>query len=327
MWWLYVSLGILILIAVGLWLGMEYGFRFAFKRGRQSDLKESVHKSVWRGYAPIILAGIDWIESQPWENWFITARDGLKLRARWLPGRRGEGRRTFILVHGYRSQAHNDFSSVASFLHGQGYNILLIDQRAHSESQGDYITFGTLERFDVVDWANEVVRRKGEDQLIVLDGVSMGAATVMMAVGLEELPPQVRCAVADCGFTSPWEIVAQTVRGMHLPLWPVMPIMERMCVKRLGFSLKEADSRKALQKAKVPVLFAHGTGDTMVPWQMTEAAHAACASDKVLILTPNAGHGCCWLADQNKYWFEMQYFLDTNLKADEARTAGEQGGA
>ncbi len=116
-----------------------------------------------------------------------------------------------MAFHGYRSLATIDFALEVEFFHRLGYDVLLPYQRSHGESQGKYITYGVKERFDCRDWARYAARRFGEDKPLFLMGISMGAATVLMASGLE-LPGNTRGIVADCGFTTPWDIMAHVAR-------------------------------------------------------------------------------------------------------------------
>lgn len=71
-----------------------------------------------------------------------------------------------------------------------GYNVLLPDQRAHGYSGGHTITMGVKERYDARDWTVWARSRFGPEVPIFLMGVSMGAATVLLAAGLN-LPDNV----------------------------------------------------------------------------------------------------------------------------------------
>lgn len=45
----------------------------------------------------------------------------------------------------------------------------------------------------------------------------MGCATTLMAAGLD-LPDNVKGIIADCGFTSPWDIIRHVAKErFHLP--------------------------------------------------------------------------------------------------------------
>jgi len=146
------------------------------------------------------------------------------------------------------------------------------------------------ERFDCRDWARYAAQRFGEDKPLFLMGISMGAATVLMASGLE-LPRNIRGIVADCGFTTPWDIMAHVARrDYRLPPFPLLYLLDGLARLRAGFRLKGADTRKALERNRIPVLFLHGEEDSFVPLSMTEENFAACRAEKRLYTVPGAGH-------------------------------------
>ena len=136
---------------------------------------------------------VDYLRSLPYEQVSITSYDGLKLTARYY--HRNDGAPVKIEFHGYRSAATRDFSGANELDVLTGCNVLLVDQRSHGLSEGTTITFGIKERHDVVSWANYAVDRFGSDVKILLSGVSMGAATVLMASNLE-LPSNVKGIIA-----------------------------------------------------------------------------------------------------------------------------------
>ena len=59
-----------------------------------------------------------------------------------------------------------------------------------------------LERYDVRAWVLEHNKRIGADTPVILDGISMGGATVAYAAGLE-LPKNVCAVMDDCGYSNP----------------------------------------------------------------------------------------------------------------------------
>ena len=86
---------------------------------------------------------------------------------------------------------------MAGFVHKfytLGYNILAVDARAHGDSEGTKIGMGWPERMDIIKWINLILSWEPNAR-IVLHGVSMGAATVLMASG-EDLPGNVKAVIA-----------------------------------------------------------------------------------------------------------------------------------
>ncbi|MBQ4065964.1 MAG: alpha/beta hydrolase [Clostridia bacterium] len=203
-----------------------------------------------------------------------------------------------ICMHGFHS-TQKDFVCAVDFFLSLGYHVLLACQRTHGDSEGKWITFGVKERYDCRCWCQYLVDRFGDNIGIVLDGISMGAATVLMATELD-LPKNVKAVMADCGYTSPWEIVCDVAkRSMHIPKYPFMPLF-RLAVKlTAGFDLKEVSATAAMEKnEKYPVLFTHGQADDFVPHSMSVKNYEACRAPKRLVSIPEAGHGLSYLIDE-----------------------------
>src|SRR5699024_9481523 len=120
-------------------------------------------------------------------------------------------------------------------------NLFTPDLRGHGESGGDYYGFGWHDRLDITDWLDQLVAEY-PDAEIVLHGLSMGAATVLMASG-EDLPDNVRLIIADSPYTSVYDLFAyQLDRMFHLPDQLVLPSMSVLTNMRAGYSLKEASA-------------------------------------------------------------------------------------
>jgi fermentation-respiration switch protein FrsA (DUF1100 family) len=129
----------------------------------------------------------------------------------------------------------------------------------------------------------------------------MGAATVMMAAG-EPLPKNVICVLADCGYTSPKEIIQKVVKDMKLPVKLIYPFIRLGALIYGGFDLEKTSPIEAMRKCKLPVVFVHGDNDDFVPYEMSVRLCEECSSDKKILITiPGAGHGLAFPADQDGY--------------------------
>lgn len=248
----------------------------------------------------------------PYEDVYITAHDGVQLHAKFYAGSSPDAP-VQILFHGYKSAAERDFCGGLQFAREGGYNVLLIDQRAHGKSGGKCLTLGIKERYDCLSWVNYAVERFGADCKILLYGMSMGATTVLMASGLN-LPKNVVGIAADCGYTSPAAIVKKVLADMKLPLFPIYPLA-RLCGRLFGgFDLESADAAEALTHCKIPVLLVHGGDDRFVPCDMGRENYAACASEwKRLLVVPGAGHGLSYMVDKTAYLDALHEFQRTAL--------------
>ena len=175
-------------------------------------------------------------------------------------------------------------------------------QRAHGLSQGQYITFGIKERKDVAKWIDFINNKYDYQQPIFLSGLSMGSSTVLMSSG-EPYPENVKLIIADCGFTSPYEIFRHVVNTtMKIPFKLFIPLFDAMCKNKCGFSVYEYSTVEALKKCTVPVFFIHGEADKFVPPSMTVDNYEACASEKYVLSVPNAPHAVSFM------------FISTNIR-------------
>ncbi len=222
---------------------------------------------------------------------WIKSDDGLRLHATYFPGiDGGNPDKAVICFHGYTSEAMSDYSSISNYYLKKGYSMLLVDARAHGQSEGKFIGFGCKDRYDALKWIDWMIKKAGNGIRIVLMGNSMGGATVLMASGLN-LPEQVKGIVSDCAFTSPKAVFTHVLHSMyHLPAFPMIQIADFVNRKMAGYGLDECNAAKEVQKAKLPILFIHGDKDTFVPCSMCDELYASCASQKTKLIVKGAGH-------------------------------------
>lgn len=226
-------------------------------------------------------------------------------------------RRTVLCFHGYTSEGLNDFPCLAKFYLEQGFHVLLADERAHGRSEGTYIGFGCLDRYDVMCWLDYLTERFGENQEFLLHGMSMGGATVLMCSGLK-LPPQVKGIVSDCGFTSAWDVFSSVLRNScHLPPFPIMQIADWIARKEAGYGLAECNAVREVKKAAVPILFIHGDADTFVPCRMCRELYDACASPKRILIIKGASHAEAYHKDTKRYEDTLREFLNGMMKKED----------
>lgn len=245
------------------------------------------------------------------ESVSIRSRDGLTLCGRYY--HISDQNHLEILFHGWRSNALRDGCGGAKLARDAGYNLLIVDQRAHGSSDGNTITFGVKEKYDCLDWVNYAIDRFGNDVRILLGGVSMGAATVLMASSLP-LPPNVVGITADCPYSSPEAIIRKVCRDMGIPDRLGYPFV-RISARLIGrFSLADSGAVEAVRHAKVPIMLMHGEEDDFVPFSMSLEILDAIASDKKFLAIPRAGHGLAYFYDTETYTREVTAFKLACLK-------------
>ena len=306
--WLYILVGSLV---AAVFLISFFAFRYIFGRAKEMDLadRQQLLSSDWFMYEKEISDGIRWIEKQKWQDVEIQSSDGLTLRGRWLP--KANSNKTALLFHGYHSTGHNDFSLSVKHYRDRCFNVLMPDQRSHGKSEGKYCTFGALESVDCRLWIEEALRLAGSDTQILLGGVSMGASTVMLSLK-GGLPDNVKCIVADCGFTGPKNIIKWYMKNKyHMYRFPLLQLVGLYCQIFARFTPSAYDTRKLLaENTEIPVFLAHGKPDSIVPYFMSEENDKACASRHVFFSSETAMHAGCALVEGKKYFSALGKFTD-----------------
>ena len=235
----------------------------------------------------------------------IKSYDGLTLVGKYYEYKKGAP--IEILFHGYKGNGERDLSGGIERCFAIGRNAIIVDQRGAGASDGHTITFGIKEHLDCIKWAEFVSEKFGSDTKIILTGVSMGAATVLMASG-KKLPDNVKCILADCGYSTPKEIIMKTIAEMKLPPKLMYPFV-KLGAKIYGhFNLDEYSPLEATKSTKIPTIFIHGTNDDFVPYSMSEKMYQECSALKSLVPIENAGHGLAYPVNKEKYLQALRDF-------------------
>lgn len=297
----------LLIIGFGFLCLCAYCYIFAFRvSARRQSKEDEVPPSPYREK---VMENINSLLFKPFENVETQSFDGLSLKGRYYHFK--DGAPIAIIMHGYRSNYCRDGNGGFKICTNYGLNVLLPDQRAHGKSGGKTITFGIKERFDCVSWTDYLIDRFGEDTKIILVGLSMGASTVMMASDIA--PQNVKGIIADCGFSSPKDILTEVAGQMKLPPKAAY-FFTKLSARMFGsFDTEGASAVKSVANTDIPILFIHGENDDYVPCHMSKTCFDACKSEKYLLTVPNASHGMSYYIDTDKYTDMVNEFLDKVL--------------
>lgn len=290
-------------------VGSFVAFRIAYYNKNDKDITYNVLTGPgYDQYHDQMIELIKGSNKIPYEQVSVKSYDGLTLKARLYV--LDEKAPLHIQFHGYRGQAVRDFSGGVKLPMDSGHNVLLVDQRAHGNSEGHVITFGVKERKDVLSWIDFVINRFGKDVKIALEGISMGAATVLMASNQDM--PNVKAIFADCPYSSPKEITLKVSKEMGLPKFFAYPLLLIGAIIYGHFNLNGSSATKSVKDAKYPILIIHGQGDKFVPIEMSRRLKQINPNIR-LEEFPDAAHGMSYIVDMDRYKIIVKEFMNKYL--------------
>lgn len=285
------------------WLIGSYFIDFAFKRGNESDPKAPPKASTG-----IITPNLKIPEKPNYKNeiWNIKIDNENRTATAFYADRRSN--KWIVLVHGYCRDQRYTWSYADEYL-SHGFNVLTPDLNASGNSDGLYLTMGIKESIDVAEWVR-LIAAKNPRSRIVMHGVSMGAATVMLAAE-NTLPDNVFAVVEDCGYTSATEMFEMQFEKMFgISSFPFIDIINGVHMIKQGCFISDAKPIRAVKKSQLPILFIHGDKDKLVPVKMAEKLYEECNSKhKEKYIAKGAGHARSVAAGRNKYFSHVYNFI------------------
>jgi len=226
----------------------------------------------------------------------IPTADGTKLDV-WVIENRNPDvppRGTVMILHGILDSKAR-FFGMAREMAKRGYDVVMLDHRAHGRSEGVYTTFGAKEKYDARDVIDTLLGEERIAEPIYVFGQSMGAA---IAVQYAAIDPRCKAVMA----VSPYTDMRSAARRF-VPL--ISADKFEQIVKRGGelaaFDPDDASTLVAAGQLKVPLLVVHGRIDAIVPHSHGSAVYRAAEAPKKLMTFPLLGHVSLMFARQK--WF------------------------
>jgi alpha-beta hydrolase superfamily lysophospholipase len=179
---------------------------------------------------------------------------------------------TVVMAHGLGGNRQTVYPTAEMFLK-MGFNVLAYDQRNSGENMADTNTFGYFERLDMDAFVRYAAEQLDSTKIIGVWGVSYGATTVGMYVGMENANQQVDFAIMESPFSDASEMTNMVMSEMDLGGLPVdllVKLGNLVMTLRAGFNLDDAFVPKEAAKASMPVLVIYSDDDTVIMPEMTK---------------------------------------------------------
>ncbi|NEW04738.1 alpha/beta hydrolase [Paenibacillus sp. SYP-B3998] len=205
---------------------------------------------------------------------FKSLRNNLTIRGTFFPGSNLSDKtsdRTIIVVHGYTSNrlVKGRTRSLVEHLVPKGYNVLAFDLSSQGESDGDLITLGFNEKYDVLGAVSYLKSRGSAGDNIGVIGFSMGAATSLIAASESD---DIKAVIADSPFRNAGLFLREGLSFFSgLPSFPFgwTSIWVGNWIFKVDFdSVSPMDAVKKMPNK--PIMLIHGTGDPQISYKNSE---------------------------------------------------------
>jgi hypothetical protein len=204
---------------------------------------------------------------------------GDRLHGWWLPATTQPSRGAVLHVHGNAANISNHLPLVA-WLPPAGFDVLMFDYRGFGQSAGRPTLAGIVD--DAAAALAALRRQPGVDpQRLIVFGQSLGGATALRLLARDAAG--VRLAIVDSAFAS-YRQIAREAALDSVVLAPLLPLALPMLPPA------DDDPVSALASIRVPLLFVHGTRDSVVNVRHSEQLHAAAREPKRLLKIDGAVH-------------------------------------
>ena len=281
------TLGLLFLLLNIIVINQAYHFTHFYQHGTTRPLAEQTN-GFW-GNAKVALFGLKLekltgsVPDSAFTNIKLKTKDSLTLDAWLIPVMHAKG--TIAIFHGHGSEKSANLSQSNEF-NEMGYSTLLVDFRAHGQSEGNTCTIGYREAEDV-KLVYDYLKNKGEKN-IILYGISLGAATITKAVADYSLAPEK--IILEMPFASLPATVEGKMRMAGLPEEPFGGLLTFWGGVINGFWAFNMKPAAFVKKIKCPVLLQWGRKDKGVTETQINELFKNITSPKKFVVYENSGH-------------------------------------
>ena len=242
----------------------------------------------------------------PYDTVQLITTSGKKLEAWYMKADSAKG--TVILFHGLNSNKGNVLGEAFEF-NSFGYNTMLVDLRAHGNSEGIVNTLGHDES-EEVKLAFDHISKKGEKN-IILWGMSLGAVIITKAIWQYDIKPQK--IILEMPFDKLQDHINARARISGFPGEPFGFFVSFWAGVEQGYWAYGHKTSRYVKKINCPVLLQWGNNDEYVLRKETENIFAAInSSKKKLEVYEGAGHIPLLAANSSKWDETVNEFLNDN---------------
>lgn len=251
-----------------------------------------------------------------WQDVTLTSRYGYPLAGTFIPNPTPTNK-TVVFLHGFTESRLSGIYYLGIYLDA-GFNMLVVDSRAHGDSGGNFVTWGVYEKYDLDQWIDWLYERY-PDGTVGVHGISMGAAAALMHAELNEQKKRVSFYIADSAYSDFETLINIELKGKihtidpELPLKLLLPYANAAAFLNDRFTFYQASPIRAVGAVTTPVLYLHGEADRLVPAVMAHELYNATKGPRQIYIFPRGAHAAGIFEDPGGYKSVVEDFINNSV--------------
>ena len=196
----------------------------------------------------------------------------------------------------------------------EGFNVLFIDSRAHGLSEGKYISVGLKEYKDIQNWAR-FLKEKYNDETVVIHGLSIGGATGIYALSLDEVPSNIKGIVVEGLYTNFYETFKNHLIEIRKPVFPFAQLTMILFYLHSSIRPRKYGPINYIEDIECPILMIQSNDDIYsLPLKAGELYEKCGSFKKEIVYFDDAPHSLIRLYNKDEYDLVIKHFLRKNFK-------------
>ena len=213
--------------------------------------------------------------------------DGLKLVGEYFDF--GEKKAAIIIAGRMESLLYSYY--FAEPFRRAGYNVLVIDNRAHGLSEGKISSLGYKEYRDLLAWSRLLHDELGNDK-VFLHGICIGASAALFACVSEDCPDYIEGLCAEGMYVNFYESFRNhmIVDRPDKPRFPIMQLTMLWIRLFSGANVTTDGPLWRIDRLKKPILFLHSRKDQYSSPDKAQELFDKCPSEKQIVWFDKGQH-------------------------------------
>ena len=198
-----------------------------------------------------------------------------------------------------------------------GFNVLVIDPRAHGLSDGEYNSFGFNESRDALAWTKYIHERFNISS-VVYHGICIGAAAGMLAITSDGCPDYVDAIVTDGMFANFGESMKNHIIERKKPTFLVYELLNHRVKRLTGHSMNKGPI-DVIDKLDKAILMLYSKEDPYsVPDYAKKLFDKAGTDQKKLVWFEHGAHSMLRITDTKRYDGAIAEFIQNVFQSKQS---------